>query len=69
MVRDMDKKQREEFDSTLASGVSSSSWAQIEARAWQRLESGEYDRGTSLADSSLTGSDPAVRVPTQGGGE
>lgn len=45
----MDKKQREEFDSTLASGVSSSSWAQIEARAFNRLAEGDFDRGSPPA--------------------
>jgi hypothetical protein len=48
MVRDMDRKQREEFDSTLNSGVSSSSWAQIEARAFDRLSAGEFDRGSDV---------------------
>jgi hypothetical protein len=52
----MDRKQREDFDSTLNSGVGSSSWANIEARAWERLQEGEYDKGT----------DTGVR---QGGGE
>ena len=39
----MDKKQREEFDSTLNSGVGEQSWANVEARAWQRLQDGEFE--------------------------
>lgn len=58
----MDAKQRKEFDAELNSGIGNASWAQIEARAWERLEAGEFDRGTSLAQDSQ---DP----PTQGGGE
>jgi hypothetical protein len=43
MVKDMDRKQRDEFDSTLNSGVTGSSWAQIEGRAFDRLAQGEFD--------------------------
>jgi hypothetical protein len=39
----MDRKEREEFDSTLNSGVGSSSWANIEARAFERLQAGDFD--------------------------
>ena len=55
MVQDMDPEQREEFDSTLNSGVTSSSWAQIEARAFERLQAGEFDRGTALYDQHQDG--------------
>lgn len=44
MVTGLDRKQRDDFDSTLNSGVSSSSWAQIESRAFDRLAAGEFDR-------------------------
>lgn len=44
MVREMDHKQRQDFDSTLNSGVGSSSWARIEAEAFARLEAGEFER-------------------------
>jgi hypothetical protein len=60
MIDGMDRKQREEFDSTLNSGVSSSSWAHVEGRAWERLQEGEFDRGTDLGGQALSG---------QGGGE
>ena len=39
----LDSKEREEFDATLNSGVSGSSWANIQARAFDRLEAGEFD--------------------------
>lgn len=48
MVKDLDRKQREEFDSTLHSGVSGTSWAHVEGRAWERLQEGDFDRGTDL---------------------
>ena len=47
----MDRKQREEFDSTLNSGVGAGSWANIEARAWERLSAGEFDRTADDMDS------------------
>lgn len=46
LVAGMDRKERDDFDAVLNSGVGEASWAQIEARAWQRLEAGEFDRGT-----------------------
>jgi hypothetical protein len=44
MVREMDQKQREEFDATLSSGVGDASWAKIQAEAFAKLEAGEFDR-------------------------
>lgn len=43
MVDGMDRKERDEFDSTLNSGVAGSSWARIESRAFERLAAGEFD--------------------------
>lgn len=45
MVKEMDRKQRDDFDSTLNSGVGDSSWAHVEARAWERLQAGEFEHG------------------------
>ena len=47
MVREMDQKQREEFDATLTRGVGDASWAKMQAEAFARLEAGEFDRDGS----------------------
>jgi hypothetical protein len=49
----MDRKQRDEFDSTLNSGIGDNSWARIEGRAWERLESGDFDRGSDLGEQDI----------------
>lgn len=57
MVENLDRKEREEFDATLNSGVSSGSWAHIQARAFERLESGEFD--SAPIGDPITGTDVA----------
>lgn len=39
----MDRKEREDFDSTLNSGVGDNAWDRVQARAFDRLTAGEFD--------------------------
>lgn len=44
IVKNLDQKQREEFDATLNSGVTDTSWANISARALDRLAAGDFEQ-------------------------
>lgn len=44
LVAGLGRKERENFDATLNSGVGEASWSRIEAHAWERLQAGEFDR-------------------------
>jgi hypothetical protein len=53
MVENLDPKEREDFDASLNSGISTGQWTRIESRAWERLERGEFDRGTDLGEQDI----------------
>lgn len=44
LVAGLDRKERDDFDAALNSGVGEATWARVEARAWERLEAGEFDQ-------------------------
>lgn len=46
MVQGMDQKERDEFDATLNSGVSTPKWNRMSEEAFERLAAGEFDGGT-----------------------
>jgi hypothetical protein len=50
MVSGMDTKERDEFDATLNSGVSSPSWDRMTSAAFDRLAAGEFDRDEQTGD-------------------
>lgn len=60
LVKNLDKKEREEFDATLNSGVSEEAWAHQSARAFDRLAAGEFDRGTDLGGQPAQQDDGGV---------
>jgi hypothetical protein len=41
------------MDASLNSGISTGQWTRIESRAWERLERGEFDRGTDLGEQDI----------------